>query len=85
MPEYFRRSVLATTLLLRDFVKDILARSTGKIILVGHSMGAVLTCLLPYYLPGFAERIERARAGRYIAAFSLTLLPALGYFAAPVD
>ena len=58
-PFDFRRSVLATTLLLRDFVRDILAQSRGKIILIGHSMGALLACLLPYYLPDFAERVEQ--------------------------
>lgn len=55
----FRRSVRATTLLLRDFVRDILARSRGKVIFVGHSMGALLACLLPYHLPELAERVEQ--------------------------
>jgi pimeloyl-ACP methyl ester carboxylesterase len=60
-PFDFRRSLLATILLLRDFVADILARSPrAKIVLVGHSMGGLLACLLPYHLPSFAERVQQA-------------------------
>lgn len=58
-PFDFRRSVQTTTLLLRDFVRDILARTRGKLIFVGHSMGALLACLLPDHLPEFAERVEQ--------------------------
>ena len=58
-PFDFRRSVRASTRLLRDFVRDILARTKGKIIFVAHSMGALLACLLPYHLPELASRLER--------------------------
>jgi pimeloyl-ACP methyl ester carboxylesterase len=58
-PFDFRRSVRATALLLGDFVRDILARSRGEIILVGHSMGALLACLLPYHLPELAARLQQ--------------------------
>jgi len=56
----FRRSLLSSTLLLRDLVTDVLQRSPGtKVVLLGHSMGALLACLLPYYLPSFADRVEQ--------------------------
>jgi pimeloyl-ACP methyl ester carboxylesterase len=56
----FRRSIVSSTLLLRDFVTDILRRSPdSRVVLVGHSMGSLLACLLPYHLPAFADRVQQ--------------------------
>ncbi len=56
----FRRSLADSTLLLRDLIDAVVARQpTSKIVLVGHSMGALLACLLPEQMPRFAERVER--------------------------
>jgi pimeloyl-ACP methyl ester carboxylesterase len=75
----FRRSIADSTLLLRDFVRGILDRAPGqKIVLLGHSMGALLACLLPPYLPDFAERVEQTiflggpLAGTFDSVESLT-------------
>jgi pimeloyl-ACP methyl ester carboxylesterase len=59
-PFDFRRSIVDSTLVLRDLVRGVLARSTDqKIVLLGHSMGALLACLLPPHLPELAGRVEQ--------------------------
>ncbi len=56
----FRRSIASSTLQLRDLVTDILRRSPdSRVVLLGHSMGALLACLLPYHLPAFADRVQQ--------------------------
>lgn len=60
-PFDFRRSLPATMRLLRDLVIGILQeKPRSKVVLVGHSMGSLLACLLPYHLPSFAERVEQS-------------------------
>lgn len=59
-PFDFRRSLTATEPLLHDFVTAILEGSPDtKIVVVGHSMGALLACLLADTLPDFADRVEQ--------------------------
>lgn len=59
-PFDFRRSLVESTLLLRDFVEGVVDRQpTSRVVFVGHSMGAVLACLLPEHWPAFAERVEQ--------------------------
>ncbi|MEP7126343.1 MAG: hypothetical protein ABJE95_35755 [Byssovorax sp.] len=59
-PFDFRRSLVNSTLLLRDLVEGLVAQQpTSKIVLVGHSMGALLACLLPEEWPAFTEHVEQ--------------------------
>ena len=60
-PFDFRRSLVSSTLLLRDHVTGVLRQTpSSKVVLLGHSMGALLACLLPYYWPDFAERVDQS-------------------------
>ena len=56
----FRRSLVDSTLLLRDFVQGIVERQpSSRLVFLGHSMGALLACLLPEHWPAYAERVEQ--------------------------
>lgn len=59
-PFDFRRSLVESTLLLRDRLTDLFERQpTSRIVLLGHSMGALLACMLPELMPDLASRVEQ--------------------------
>ena len=59
-PFDFRRSLVDSTLVLRDLLVALFERQpTSRIVLLGHSMGALLACMLPEVMPDLASRVEQ--------------------------
>jgi pimeloyl-ACP methyl ester carboxylesterase len=59
-PFDFRRSLVDSTGLLRDLLADLFTRQpTSRIVLLGHSMGALLAAMLPEIMPDVVARIEQ--------------------------